>query len=113
MFVQGGRLVDTDVRRRMKFGVFLAPEHPPGNNPTWDLERDLEFVEHLDRIGFDEAFIGEHHSSGWEIISSPEVFIAAAAQRTKNIKLGTGVISLPYHHPFMVAQRLNLLDHLT
>jgi limonene 1,2-monooxygenase len=105
--------MNTDVRRRMKFGVFLGPEHKPSNNPTWDLERDLELVEHLDRIGFDEAFIGEHHSSGWEIISSPELFIAAAAQRTKNIKLGTGVISLPYHHPLMVAERITLLDHLT
>lgn len=98
---------------RMKFGIFLGPEHRPGNNPTWDLERDLQLVEHLDRLGFDEAFIGEHHSSGWEIISSPEVFIAAAAQRTRNIKLGTGVISLPYHHPLMVAERITLLDHLT
>ena len=103
----------SSVRRRMRFGVFLGPEHPPSNNPTLDLERDLQFIEHLDRIGFDEAFIGEHHSSGWEIISSPEVFIAAAAGRTKNIKLATGVISLPYHHPLMVAQRIVLLDHLT
>jgi len=102
-----------DIRRRMRFGVFLGPEHPPGNNPTWDLERDLEFIEHLDAIGFDEAFIGEHHSSGWEIISCPEIFIAAAAQRTRRIKLATGVISLPYHHPLMVAERITLLDHLT
>lgn len=97
----------------MKFGVFLGPEHKPSNNPTWDLERDLEFIEHLDRLGYDEAFVGEHHSSGWEIISSPEVFIAAAAQRTRDIRLGTGVISLPYHHPLMVAERMTLLDHLT
>lgn len=74
-------------RTRMKFGVFLGPEHKPSNNPTWDLERDLQFVEHLDKLGFDEAFVGEHHSSGWEIISSPELFIAAAAQRTRHIKL--------------------------
>ncbi|EKT79682.1 limonene 1,2-monooxygenase [Rhodococcus opacus M213] len=100
-------------RTRMKFGVFLGPEHKPSNNPTWDLERDLQFVEHLDKLGFDEAFVGEHHSSGWEIISSPELFIAAAAQRTRHIKLGTGVISLPYHHPLMVAERMTLLDHLT
>ena len=96
----------------MKFGVFLGPEHKPSNDPTWDRERDLQFIEHLDQIGFDEAFVGEHHSSGWEIISSPEVFLAAAAQRTKNIKLGTGVVSLPYHHPLMVAERMTLLDHL-
>ena len=81
----------------MKFGTFLAPFHRLGENPTVGLERDLELLEHLDRLDFDEAWIGEHHSGGWETISSPELFIANAAARTKYIKLGTGVISLPYH----------------
>jgi len=97
----------------MRFGVFLGPFHRVGENPTLALERDLELIEWLDQLGFDEAWIGEHHSAGWEIISSPEVFIAAAAQRTKRIKLGTGVVSLPYHHPLMVANRMVLLDHMT
>ena len=97
----------------LRFGTFIAPFHPTGQNPTYALERDLDLIEHLDRLGFDEAWIGEHHSGGYEIIASPEIFIAAAAQRTQRIKLGTGVVSLPYHHPFMVAQRLVLLDHLT
>jgi limonene 1,2-monooxygenase len=95
------------------FGIFMAPFHPTGQNPTLALERDLDLIEHLDRLGFDEAWIGEHHSGGYEIIASPEIFIATAAQRTRRIKLGTGVVSLPYHHPFMTAQRLVLLDHLT
>src|SRR5277367_6880396 len=98
---------------RLKFGIFLAPFHPVGQNPTLALERDLQLVEHLDALGFDEAWFGEHHSAGYEIIASPEVFIAAAAQRTKHIRLGTGVSSLPYHHPFMLADRMVLLDHLT
>ena len=98
---------------RMRFGVFLGPFHRIGENPTLALERDMELIEWLDQLGFDEAWIGEHHSAGWEIISSPEVFIAAAAQRTKRIKLGTGVVSLPYHHPLMVANRMVLLDHMT
>ena len=98
---------------RMKFGIFLGPFHRLGENPTLGLERDLELLEWLDYLGFDEAWIGEHHSAGWETIASPEVFIAAAAQRTRHIKLGTGVISLPYHHPLMVANRMVLLDHLT
>ena len=98
---------------RLQFGIFLAPFHPVGQNPTLALERDLELLEHLDRLGFDEAWIGEHHSAGYEIIASPEVFIAAAAARTATIRLGTGVSSLPYHHPFMLADRLCLLDHLT
>jgi limonene 1,2-monooxygenase len=97
----------------LKFGIFLAPFHPVGQNPTLALERDLQLIEHLDELGFDEAWFGEHHSAGYEIIASPEVFIAAVAQRTRHIRLGTGVSSLPYHHPFMLADRLVLLDHLT
>ncbi len=97
-----------------RFGIFLAPFHAEvGQNPTLALERDLELVVHLDRLGFDEAWIGEHHSAGVELISSPEVFIAAAAERTRHIRLGTGVSSLPYHHPLLLADRMVLLDHLT
>ena len=102
-----------DADGRLGFGIFLAPFHPVGQNPTLALERDLQLIEHLDELGFDEAWFGEHHSAGYEIIASPEVFIAAAAQRTRHIRLGTGVSSLPYHHPFMLADRMVLLDHLT
>ncbi len=98
---------------RMKFGLFLGPFHAASENPTLALERDLELTQWLDTLGFDEVWVGEHHSAGWETIASPEIFIATAAERTRHIKLGTGVISLPYHHPFMVAERMVLLDHLT
>ena len=98
---------------RMRFGIFMGPFHRVGENPTLALDRDLELVQWLDHLGYDEAWIGEHHSAGWETISSPEIFIAVAADRTKHIKLGTGVISLPYHHPFMVANRMVQLDHMT
>ena len=96
-----------------RFGIFLAPFHPCGQNPTLALQRDLELIVHLDRLGFHEAWIGEHHSAGYEIIASPEVFIGVAAERTRNIRLGTGVSSLPYHQPLMLADRMVLLDHLT
>jgi limonene 1,2-monooxygenase len=98
---------------RMTFGIFMGPFHRVGENPTLAMDRDLELVQWLDYLGFDEAWIGEHHSAGWEIISSPEIFIAAAAERTRYIKLGTGVVSLPYHHPFMVANWMVQLDHMT
>ena len=98
---------------RLRFGTFMAPFHPPEHNPTLSLESDLELLQHMDKLGFDEAWIGEHHSAGSEIIASPEIFIMAAAERTRNIKLGTGVISLPYHNPLWVAERMVLLDHLT
>ena len=98
---------------RKDFGIFMAPFHRLGENPTLSLERNLELIQWLDDLGYDEAWIGEHHSAGWEIIASPEVFMATAAERTRHIRLGTGVISLPYHHPLMVANRMVLLDHLT
>jgi limonene 1,2-monooxygenase len=98
---------------RLRFGVFLAPHHPIGEHPTLQLRRDLDLVEHLDRLGYDEFWCGEHHSGGWETIASPELFLAAAGERTSRIMLGTGVVSLPYHHPFNVAQRIVQLDHLT
>src|SRR3546814_8734098 len=99
--------------RGLKFGIFLAPFHRLGENPTLAMARDVELLEWLDHLGYDEAWIGEHHSAGWEIIASPELIIAAAAERTKHIKLGTGVTSLPYHNPFLVAQRFVQLDHMT
>jgi limonene 1,2-monooxygenase len=98
---------------KLRHGVFMAPFHKMDENPTMLFQQDLEFLELLDRLGFHEAWIGEHHSAGMETISSPELFIAAAAERTKNIRLGTGVISLPYHNPLMVADRIVQLDHMT
>jgi limonene 1,2-monooxygenase len=98
---------------RMRCGIFMAPFHPVDEDPTLALRRDIDLIAHLDRIGFDEAWIGEHHSAGYEIIASPELMIAAAAERTERIRLGTGVISLPYHQPLMVANRIVQLDHMT
>jgi limonene 1,2-monooxygenase len=101
------------LRARLRFGIFMAPFHPVSENPTLCLDRDRELIQWLDELGFDEAWIGEHHSAGYEIIASPELFIADVAARTKHIKLGTGVVSLPYHQPLMVADRMMQLDHMT
>jgi limonene 1,2-monooxygenase len=98
---------------RMRFGIFLAPFHASSQNPTLALERDLDLMQHLDQLGYDEAWIGEHHSCGHEIIAEPLIFMGVAAERTRHIKLGTGVLSMPYHHPLWVADRIILLDHLT
>lgn len=99
--------------KRLGFGVFLAPHHPIGEHPTLQFQRDLELAAWLDQLHFDEFWVGEHHSGGWETIGSPEMFLVAAAERTKRIRLGTGVVSIPYHHPFNVAQRIVHLDHLS
>ena len=70
---------------RKRHGIFLAPFHPLDEAPTLCIQRDMELIEHLDRLGYDEAWIGEHHSAGYEIIASPEVFIAGVAERTNRI----------------------------
>ncbi len=98
---------------RMKFGFFLMPAHAPRENPTLAYERDLRLIEYAESLGFDEFWVGEHHTGGWEIIPAPDIFMSAAAQRTKRIRLGAGVVNLPYHHPFDVAERMAFLDQLT
>jgi limonene 1,2-monooxygenase len=97
----------------MRFGCFMSPLHPIGEDLGLLYQRDLELVQTADGLNFDEMWIGEHHSAGWGTIGSPELFIAAAAERTRRIKLATGVIGLPYHHPFMVAERAVQLDIMT
>ncbi|GAA4475539.1 LLM class flavin-dependent oxidoreductase [Rhodococcus olei] len=94
----------------MKFGAFLAPYHPLDADPALQLRRDIDLMEHLDHLGFDEAWMGEHHSTGAEIVPAPDLFIAAAAERTQRIRFGTGVTSLPYHHPLVTADRITQLD---
>jgi len=101
------------VKKPMRFGAMMFPINPLGQSPTVALEKDLELIEWMDRWGFDEAWVGEHHSGGYELVGSPELFLAFAAERTKHIRLGTGVLSVPYHNPFTTAQRMVLLDHLS
>lgn len=97
----------------LRFGSFMAPYHHIDGNAALQIRRDLELVQLLDELGYDEAWFGEHHSGGYEIIASPELMIAAAAERTKRIRLGTGVNSVPFHHPLILADRLNQLDYMT
>jgi limonene 1,2-monooxygenase len=98
---------------KLRFGVVLTPLHSAKVSPTLAIRQDIELMELLDNLGFDEAWIGEHHSGGSEIIGSPEIFIAAAAERTSRIKFGTGVTSVTYHNPLWVAERMVQLDHMT
>ena len=97
----------------LRFGTFISPVHSPKLNPTRALERDADLIVRLDELGFDEAWIGEHRSTGWEYVGAPDVMLATLIGRTRRIRLGTGVTSLPYHHPYNVAERMMLLDHLS
>ena len=97
----------------MKFSFFMMPVHHPRENPTLAFERDIELIHLADALDYDEFFIGEHHSGGWETMPAPEMALAMAAAKAHRIRLGTSVISLPFHHPFHVAERMAFLDHLT
>ena len=97
----------------MKFSFFMMPLHHPSENPALAFDRDISLVHHADALDFDEFFIGEHHSGGWETMPAPEMALAKAAAHAHRIRLGTSVISLPFHHPFHVAERMAFLDHLT
>ena len=97
----------------MKFGFFTMPEHPPRENWTLSYDRDIAGIVEAERLGFHEYWIGEHHTGGYENVPVPEYMIAKASAVTHRIRLGTGVINLPYQDPFMVAERMAFLDHLT
>ena len=99
--------------RKTRFGIFMPPwNSPPTQNITTSLQRNLETIQWIDALGYDEAWVGEHHSAGSEIIADPMIFLAHAAALTRTIKLGTGIVPLPYHNPYHVAERMILMDHL-
>ena len=97
----------------MKAGLFLMSSHPP-ERPLYDAHQfDLDVIALADELGYQEAWIGEHFTAPWEPIPSPDLMIAQALTRTKNIKLGAGAHLLPYHHPAELALRIAYLDHLS
>jgi len=97
----------------MKFSIFMMPLHYPTENPSLAFDRDISLIHYADELGYDEFFIGEHHSGGWETMPAPEMVLAKASAQAHRIHLGTSVISAPFHHPFHVAERMAFLDHLT
>src|SRR5262245_13235199 len=97
----------------MKFSFFMMPLHHPTENPSLAFDRDISLIQYADELGYDEFFIGEHHTGGWETMPAPEMVLAKASAHAQRIRLGTSVISLPFHHPFQVAERMAFLDHLT
>lgn len=96
----------------MELGLFLMPSHPPERSPFDAHQWNLDVLSLADELGYSEAWIGEHFSSPWEPVPSPDILIAQALLRTKQIKLGTGAHLLPFHHPVELAHRVAFLDHL-
>jgi len=96
----------------MRLGYFAMPLHPPGADPAQTMDEDLEQLVTLERLGFGEAWIGEHFTAEWENIPCPDLFIARALGATRRMKLATGVSCLPNHNPLMLAQRIAQLDQM-
>jgi len=96
----------------MKLGMFMMPLHPPGRNVSDTLREDREAVLLADRLGYSEAYVGEHVTDAAENITSSMIFLASLAAETKQIRLGTGTINLPNSHPAAVAAQAAMLDHL-
>jgi alkanesulfonate monooxygenase SsuD/methylene tetrahydromethanopterin reductase-like flavin-dependent oxidoreductase (luciferase family) len=96
----------------VKLGYFTMPLHPPGADIGQTMADDLAQLVELDRLGYSEAWIGEHFTSQWENIPCPDLFIAQALALTEQIVLGTGVSCLPNHNPLMLAQRIAQLDQM-
>jgi len=96
----------------MKFGLFMMPLHPPHRSFADSYERDVAQIVLADRLGFREAWVGEHLTERWENAPAPDLLIAQALTQTKRITLGTGVTLLALHHPVYLAHRIAMLDHL-
>ena len=96
----------------MKLGLFDMPLHAPDRNLTETYDQNLELLKLTDKLGYDEAWIGEHFTIVWENMPAPDLFIARAIGETERIVLATGVILLAFHDPVMVAHRIAMLDHL-
>ena len=97
----------------MQFGLFMMPLHPPHRSYADSYDRDLDLLQAADKLGFHEAWIGEHLTERWENAPYPDLMIAKASALTENIRLATGVTLLPIHNPIELAHRIAMLDHLT
>ena len=97
----------------MKLGYFTMPSHPPERGLKEGHDWDLQVLRWLDELGFEEAWIGEHHTAPWEPHPAPDLLIAQALLQTKRIRIGPGGFLLPYHHPAELANRVAMLDHLS
>ncbi|BBY20415.1 hypothetical protein MSTO_06200 [Mycobacterium stomatepiae] len=96
----------------MEIGMFLMPAHPPERSLYDATQWDLDMIELADQLGYVEAWVGEHFTVPWEPICAPDLLLAQALLRTKNIKLAPGAHLLPYHHPVELAHRVAYFDHL-
>src|SRR5688572_934347 len=96
----------------MKLATFMMPLHPPGRNPGQTLAEDRDAILLADRLGYCEAYVGEHVTDLAENVTSCLMFLASVAHETKQIVLGSGTINMPNSHPAAIAAQVAMLDHM-
>ena len=96
----------------MRLGYFTMPMHPQHRSPTDTLHEDREAIILADKLGFYDAFVGEHLTELTENITNSMLFLATLISDTKNIKLATGTSNLSQWHPVMIASHAAMFDHL-
>jgi len=96
----------------MQFGLFMMPLHPPYRAFADCYQRDVAQIVLADRLGYREAWVGEHLTERWENAPAPDLLLAQALALTKTVRLGTGVTLLALHNPVYLAHRLAMLDHM-
>ena len=97
----------------MEIGYFTMPSHPPECGLKEGNDWDLQVMRWLDELGYQEAWVGEHHTAPWEPNPTPDLLIAQALMQTKRLRIGPGGFLLPYHHPAELANRVAMLDHMS
>ncbi|MBM4075956.1 MAG: LLM class flavin-dependent oxidoreductase [Planctomycetes bacterium] len=103
----------SDSVQQIKYGMFIMPFHSPDKPMAQGFDEDLELIVNAEKLGFEEFWIGEHHTMKYETIVMPEIFIARALGETSKIRMGPCPACLNQHHPAHVASRLAFLDHLS
>src|SRR5207302_8599679 len=96
----------------MRLGLFMMPMHPAERDPVHTLQEDREAIILADRLGFYDAFVGEHLTDRCENVTNSLIFLATLISDTKTIKLGTGTSNLSHSHPTLVAAHAAMFDHL-
>jgi alkanesulfonate monooxygenase SsuD/methylene tetrahydromethanopterin reductase-like flavin-dependent oxidoreductase (luciferase family) len=94
----------------MRFGTFFFFQAAPGHRHADIIHRELEQVEWTEELGFDEVWFTEHHFIDYGLSVDPSSLAAAAASRTRRVRIGLAAAILPFHHPLRLAEQMALVD---
>ena len=97
----------------LQLGMFVMPIHDPEKPMAQCFDEDIDLALKCEELGYTDFWVGEHHTSTYENIVMPEIFLAKVLGMTENMRVGPAPVCLQYHHPMQVANRLAFFDHLS